>query len=262
MDRILEAYTKSRFFQEMIDTYNPLVIFLTGSRAMGLQREDSDYDICMLVDVIGKPDSSFPDNFLQFIHKETGRTLHYFTRGLQELFINKDAGREIDEQDRYLWKALIELGFDAEPLYIRDDFRQCWEKIYENRTLLAKASLYEIYYNYDIGKICIIMARNGDWFPNKDLAYALMECAAVLGDTPTEEECSRYEWLKRSSINDKEAFMAVPEAEKQGYFAKLRALGDLFDDNPETFEGYKAQADQIYEEIKALFQPEAEHAEG
>lgn len=249
MDEILTQYTASRFFRETIDEYNPLAIFLTGSRAMGLQREDSDYDICMLVDVVGKPDSSFPDNFLQYVHKETGRILHYFTRGLQELFINKAESREIDEGDQYLWKALIELGVEAEPLYIREDFRPCWERIYAERRTLAKASLYEIYKNYHIGEICITMGRNGDWFPNGDLAYALMECAVFMDETPSEADLSRYEWLKRAARYDKEGFMALPKAEKEGYLAKLAALGDLLDDEAQPYEADKAAADKLYKDI-------------
>lgn len=255
MDRILRQYTESRFFREILEEYDPLAIYVTGSRSVGMNRDNSDYDLCILVDVDGKPSSSFPDNFLQFIHKETGACIHYFTRGLDELFANKSEGRETDPRDEYLWKALVEFGFGGETLYVKDDFREAWNSIIERRGMIAKASLYEMYKEYGIGGHMIISAQYGELYPYRDVAYMILEKYVVRDEAPSDIVVDRLRDIRRM---DGEGISSLPAEEQSGYIDDILSIDRMFSEKKEMFEGFKEEADALYKRIKRLFRRKGE----
>lgn len=250
MDRILKQYTESRFFREILEKYDPLVIYVTGSRSVQMNRDNSDYDLCILVNVNGKPNSSFPDNFLQFIHKKTGACIHYFTRGLDELFANKNEGRETDPRDEYLWKALVEFGFGGETLYVKDEFREAWNSIIERRSIIAKASLYEMYKEYGIGAYMITSARYGQLYPYRDVAYLILEKYVISDEIPSKNVMSRLREIRQM---DGGGISSIPEEEQGGYINDILSIDKMFSEKKEMFESFKEEADTLYKRIKCLF---------
>jgi len=249
MDSILTAYVNSRFFREIIARYRPLAVFMTGSRAAGLQHATSDYDICLLVDVHGKPDASYPGITPQCIHKATGACLHYCTNGLDELFINDGAGRTINPRDTYIWKAMLEFGLEPEPLYIRKGFAPLWEKLYANKELLAKAGLYELYMTYGVNKDLIDIAKEGTMLPNRIMAYCMMEYHILKDLPPTEEQLRRYTEIH--AMTDPAEVDSLADGEKQLYIDALVETGRMFEEDKATYEGYKRKAGKLYAEIRS-----------
>ena len=255
MDRILKQYTESRFFREILEEYDPLAIYVTGSRSVGLNSDRSDYDLCILVGVDGKPSSAFPDNFLQFIHKETGACIHYFTRGLDELFANKGEGRIPDPKDEYLWKATVEFGFGGETLYVKDDFREAWSEIIGKRRMIANASLYEMYEECGIGGHMIMSAQYGELYPYRDVAYMILEKYVVCDEAPSDIVVDRLRDIRRM---DGEGISSLPVEEQGGYIDDILSIDRMFTEKKEMFEGFKEEADALYKRIKRLFRRKGE----
>lgn len=248
MDRILVQYITSKFFNDIVAQYNPLAIFLTGSRAVGVYNEDSDYDICVLLDIRGKPDESYPSNNNQLIYKETSDCLHYCSLGLDELFVNVRQGRSAMPTDQYLWKALIEFGLGDEPLYVREDFKEAWKKIETNRRTIAKASLYEMYKECAIGdKMLDIAFKYGDLLPVRDIVYALVEYALVTDTEIPPEDVKRMKEIRKMSP---EQVDGLDLEEKNRYIAKMAYIANEFNFNSAIYESYKNQADEIYMAIR------------
>lgn len=248
MDRVLEQYKDSKFFQEIVDAYHPLAVFITGSRAIGIEHEASDYDLFLLVDIEGIPGPDYPDNLIQFIHKETGYCIHYYTHSLQELFINKAAGRNMKPRDVSTWKGLVAFNYNPELLYIDHSFEDFWAMLMENKTMLAEASLYEAYTEYNAMQTMFDLAKQGVLYPNRSTIYAILVSYILQGEI-TETELKKLKQLYKLSLEPKN-IDGLPKEEKAYYIDKLNSVSAEFESNPNTYEGYKQQADQIYRRIK------------
>ena len=247
MDRILEQFTNSIFFKKVIDKYNPLAIFMTGSIAANVNNPKSDYDICVLVDIRGKPGKDFPGEPYQYIHKETGACIHYLTRGIDELFVNAKEGRIANAEDQYLWKALIEFGFGGEILYLRNDFKKCWDYLDANRRTISKAALYELYNKFNIGKSIVDIAFEcGDLLPVRDIVYALLESNLISDRVISEHSMLRMKKLREM---DPEGIKNLPVDEQMSYIHTIANVAEMFRHSQSIFENHKCLANAIYLKI-------------
>lgn len=246
MDNVLRQFTESRFFRAVIEEYNPLAVFLTGSKAIGIDNEFSDYDLCLLTE---EP-VEFPDAELQYIHKESGACVHYYHHYLSELFINKGQGRGLeDESDNSIWRGLVALGFNPEPLYVREDFSDGFAAMMEGKSVIAKAGLYELYVNFESFGYILNMAKSGQLYPRRYLVYALLIHGILFGG-PSAEELAELKELYRLSMKGTAAVDGLSEADRQRCISALKSVAAEFEGKKRAFEDCKAQADEIYNGIK------------
>ena len=247
MDRILTQFVESKYFLKIIETYNPLAVFVTGSRSAGINNALSDYDICVLVPPHTGGESSNPENFLQFIHKETGFCVHYFIRELNEFFINTEQGRTVTKQGANLWKAVIEFGFGGEVLFLQKEFEESWALMTGNRITITKANLYDFYKQNNYGAFMMETAMLGELHPHRDIVYLLLEAYLIADEQPSSETLARFKEIR--NMTQQEIADNLPKEEKELYVARIQTLVRTFIREWATFESYLDAADDIYNQI-------------
>jgi predicted nucleotidyltransferase len=246
MDRILDKFVNSEYFSDVLDKYRPLAVFVTGSRAAKIDNRFSDYDICVLVRPNEGGKSSNPDDFLQFIHKETGLCVHYFIRELNELFLNHEKGRDDSRQSSALWKALIEFAFSKNVLYLSEEFKCGWDTITENQGVIVKSSLYDIYKLGGYGTFMMESAVLGELHPHRDIVYLLLETFIYSDSTPTIEQLNRFKEIRKMTQSE---VASISDEEKAAYISDIKNLVDYLQQNAFLLEKYLEDADSIYNSL-------------
>ena len=91
---ILNRFLESKYFKDLIEKFDPIFVFLGGSRSIGFENSKSDYDLFLVINSnlsIDKMSKLERSDLIDYYFKTTdGNTLHYTTISQDVFFLRGD----------------------------------------------------------------------------------------------------------------------------------------------------------------------------
>lgn len=95
---ILNRFLESKYFKDLVKKFDPIFVFLGGSRSIGFENSESDYDLFIVTNnnsSTDRPSKLERSDLIDCYFKTTdGNTLHYTTIS-QDVFFLRGNSRNI-----------------------------------------------------------------------------------------------------------------------------------------------------------------------